>query len=210
MADRGRPRAFDRDVALRRAMEVFWEHGYEGTSMTDLTSAMGINSPSLYAAFGGKEALFRETIELYCRCEGGATERALREEPTARAAIEAMLRDNAATYTASDKPHGCMVVLAGSTYTTRTESIREFLVDKRKETSTDIRRRLDRGIADGDLPAGTDTEALATFYTTVLYGLSIQARDGMSPAELTRSIDCAMAAWPSSPREEHSGTPIMG
>ncbi|MBF6482277.1 TetR/AcrR family transcriptional regulator, partial [Nocardia cyriacigeorgica] len=138
MAERGRPRAFDRDVALRRAMEVFWEHGYEGASMTDLTSAMGINSPSLYAAFGGKEALFREAIELYGRTEGGLTARALREEPTARAAIEAMLRDNAVAYTAPDKPHGCMVVLAGSTYTTRTESVREFLIDMRKQTSADI------------------------------------------------------------------------
>ncbi|BDU07504.1 TetR/AcrR family transcriptional regulator [Nocardia cyriacigeorgica] len=196
MAERGRPRAFDRDVALRRAMEVFWEHGYEGASMTDLTSAMGINSPSLYAAFGGKEALFREAIELYGRSEGGLTARALREEPTARAAIEAMLRDNAAAYTAPDKPHGCMVVLAGSTYTTRTESIREFLVGKRQQTSADIRARLDRGVREGDLPAGTDTAELAGFYTTVLYGLSIQARDGAGPDDLMRAIDRAMAAWP--------------
>ncbi|WP_280231449.1 TetR/AcrR family transcriptional regulator [Nocardia cyriacigeorgica] len=196
MAERGRPRAFDRDVALRRAMEVFWEHGYEGASMTDLTSAMGINSPSLYAAFGGKEALFREAIELYGRTEGGLTARALREEPTARAAIEAMLRDNAVAYTAPDKPHGCMVVLAGSTYTTRTESVREFLVDKRTQTSADIQARLDRGVAEGDLPPGTDTAELAAFYTTVLYGLSIQARDGVGHDELMRSIDRAMAAWP--------------
>ncbi|WP_280233086.1 TetR/AcrR family transcriptional regulator [Nocardia cyriacigeorgica] len=196
MAERGRPRAFDRDVALRRAMEVFWEHGYEGSSMTDLTRAMGINSPSLYAAFGSKEDLFRAAIELYGRTEGALTARALREEPTARAAIEAMLCDNAAAYTAPDTPHGCMVVLAGSTYTTRTESIREFLVDKRTETSADLRARLDRGVADGDLPADTDTAELAAFYTTVLYGLSIQARDGASHEELMRSIHRAMAAWP--------------
>ncbi|NEW39423.1 TetR/AcrR family transcriptional regulator [Nocardia cyriacigeorgica] len=196
MAGRGRPRAFDRDVALHRAMEVFWEHGYEGSSMTDLTAAMGINSPSLYAAFGDKETLFREAIELYGRTEGGLTARALREEPTARAAIEAMLRDNAASYTAPDKPHGCMVVLAGSTYTTRTESIRAFLVDKRKETNADLCARLDRGVTDGDLPLGTDTSELAAFYTTVLYGLSIQARDGADHDELMRSIDRAMAAWP--------------
>ncbi|GAA5107083.1 TetR/AcrR family transcriptional regulator [Nocardia iowensis] len=198
MAERGRPRAFDRTDALRRAMEVFWEHGYEGSSMSDLTSAMGINSPSLYAAFGGKEALFRAAVELYGQTDGGYTERALREEPTARAAIEAMLRDNAIAYTVEDKPHGCMVVLAGSTYTTRSESIRDFLVEKRLETTEDIRRRLDRGVAEGDLTAEADTAALARFYTTVLYGLSIQARDGASLAELTQSIDCAMAAWPTS------------
>ncbi|BDT90138.1 MULTISPECIES: TetR/AcrR family transcriptional regulator [Nocardia] len=196
MAERGRPRAFDRAEALHRAMEVFWEHGYEGASMSDLTAAMGINSPSLYAAFGGKEALFRAAVELYGHTDGGYTARALREEPTARAAVEAMLRDNAKAYTEEDKPHGCMVVLAGSTYTTRNTSIRDFLVDKRRETTEDIRRRLERGVAEGDLPEGTDSAALAGFYTTVLYGLSIQARDGASLAELTASIDCAMAAWP--------------
>ncbi|QBS40147.1 TetR/AcrR family transcriptional regulator [Nocardia sp. CS682] len=196
MADRGRPRAFDRTEVLRRAMEVFWEHGYEGSSMSDLTSAMGINSPSLYAAFGGKEALFREAVGLYGQTDGGYTDRALREEPTARAAIDAMLRDNAIAYTVEDKPHGCMVVLAGSTYTTRSESIRDFLIEKRRETTEEIRRRMDHGVAEGDLPADTNTPALAHFYATVLYGLSIQARDGASLAELTQSIDVAMAAWP--------------
>ncbi|UGT66453.1 TetR/AcrR family transcriptional regulator [Nocardia gipuzkoensis] len=196
MAGRGRPRAFDRTEALQRAMEVFWEHGYEGASMSDLTTAMGINSPSLYAAFGGKEELFRAAVELYGRTDGGYTDRALREEPTARAGIEAMLRDNAVAYTEENKPHGCMVVLAGSTYTTRNTSVRDFLIEKRRETTEDIRRRLDRGVAEGDLPEGTDTAALAAFYTTVLYGLSIQARDGASLPELTASIDCAMAAWP--------------
>ncbi|MCP9624306.1 TetR/AcrR family transcriptional regulator [Nocardia otitidiscaviarum] len=196
MAERGRPRAFDRDIALRRAMEVFWEHGYEGASMTDLTTAMGINSPSLYAAFGGKEALFREAVALYGRTEGGLTERALREEPTARAAIEAMLRDNARSYTTPGSPRGCMVVLAGSTYTTRNTAVRDFLIDMRRCTTEDIRRRLERGVADGDLPPDTDIDALAAFYATVLYGLSIQARDGVDDRELQRSIDTAMAAWP--------------
>ncbi|WP_406279819.1 TetR/AcrR family transcriptional regulator [Nocardia sp. NBC_00881] len=196
MADRGRPRAFDRADALRRAMEVFWEHGYEGSSMSDLTAAMGINSPSLYAAFGGKEALFREAVGLYGRTDGGYTDRALRDEPTARAGIEAMLRDNAAAYTEENKPHGCMVVLAGSTYTTRSASVRDFLIEKRRETTEHIHKRLDRGVIEGDLPAGTNTAALASFYATVLYGLSIQARDGVSLADLTASIDCAMAAWP--------------
>ncbi|MEV6253031.1 TetR/AcrR family transcriptional regulator [Nocardia sp. NPDC051929] len=196
MAERGRPRAFDRAEALRRAMEVFWEHGYEGASMNDLTAAMGINSPSLYAAFGGKEALFRAAVDLYGHTDGGYTARALREEPTARAAIEAMLRDNAVAYTEENKPHGCMVVLAGSTYTTRNTGIRDFLIDKRRATTEDIRRRLERGVTEGDLPPGTDSAALAAFYTTVLYGLSIHARDGAALPELTASIDCAMAAWP--------------
>jgi AcrR family transcriptional regulator len=177
-------------------MEVFWEHGYEGTSMTDLTGAMGINSPSLYAAFGGKEQLFRAAVGLYGETEGGLTDRALREEPTACAAIEAMLRDNAVAYSRGEGPRGCMIVLAGSTYTTRSESVRDFLVECRAETVGQVRARLDRGIADGDLPATIDTAMIADFYTTVLYGLSIQARDGFGTAELNKIIDGAMAAWP--------------
>lgn len=196
MAERGRPRAFDRDIALRRAMEVFWEQGYEGTSMTDLTAAMGINSPSLYAAFGSKEALFREAIELYGRSEGSCTTRALREEPTARAAVEAMLRDNARVYTAENRPHGCMVVQAGPIGTTRTTDIATFLTGKRCETGTMVRARLDRGVSDAELPADTDTAELAEFYTTVLYGLSIRARDGAGYDTLTRAVDRAMTAWP--------------
>lgn len=204
MAERGRPRGFDRDVALRRAMEVFWEHGYDGASMTDLTAAMGINSPSLYAAFGDKEALFRAAVDLYGRTDGSRTARALREQPTAYAAIEAMLRDNIATYTDPGLPRGCMVVLAGATYTTRTASIREFLVEARRATEADIRARLERGVAEGDLAPGTDTAALATFYSTVLYGLSIQARDGVEHTDLSAAVDSALrvlaATTPQDPR----------
>ncbi|MDO3649012.1 TetR/AcrR family transcriptional regulator [Nocardia mangyaensis] len=192
MADRGRPRGFDRELALRRAMEVFWERGYDSASMTDLTTAMGINSPSLYAAFGDKEALFRAAVDLYCRTDGGHTARALREESTAYAAIEAMLRDNVTAYTDPGLPSGCMVVLAGATYATRTAPIREFLVEARRETGEDIRARLERGVTEGDLAPDTDTAALAAFYSTVLYGLSIQARDGVGHAELSAAVDSAL------------------
>ncbi|WP_020668359.1 TetR/AcrR family transcriptional regulator [Amycolatopsis nigrescens] len=195
MSPRGRPRGFDRDEALREAMYVFWERGYEGTSLSDLTAAMGINSPSLYAAFGGKEALFRETVELYGTTTGGLTARALRDQPTARAAVEAMLRDNAATYTSSEHPTGCMVVLAGTNLAPANRGVCEYLVELRRENQEALRQRLHRGVTEGELPGSTDTAGLAAYYVTVLHGLSIQARDGADRSVLSAVIDNAMASW---------------
>lgn len=195
MAERGRPRSFDRAAALRRAMEVFWRRGYEGTSLGDLTEAMGINKPSLYAAFGCKEALFREAVELYDAVEGTATEQALREAPTAREAVETMLRKNAEAYTSPEKPSGCMIVLAAMIGTPESQGVRDYLSGLRRAGIVAVRRRLERGVAEGELPAGTDTGALAAFYSTVLQGLSIQARDGASRQTLGAIIDSAMATW---------------
>jgi len=195
MTKRGRPREFDRAVALRRAMEVFWERGYEGTSVGDLTAAMGINRPSLYAAFGSKEALFREAVELYNRLEGEAVERALHEAPTAREAVEGMLRVNADAYVEPTTPRGCMIVLSATVGTPEAQAVRDFLAAHRQSSHEALRNRLERGVAEGDVPAGTDTEGLATFYTTILQGLSIQARDGASRETLHGIVDRAMAAW---------------
>lgn len=195
MAVRGRPRGFDRTEALRRAMQVFWERGYEGASLSDLTAAMGINSPSLYATFGSKAALFREAVALYDATEGAVTERALRDGATARASVEAMLRANAAAYCDPDKPSGCMIVLAATNCTVENDAIRAFLAGSRRDTQAQLRRRLERGVAEGDLPAGADTASLAAFYAAVLWGLSIEARDGASRAQLTAIVDQAMAGW---------------
>jgi AcrR family transcriptional regulator len=192
---RGRPRKFDRTAALRRAMEVFWRHGYEGTSLSDLTAAMGINAPSLYAAFGCKEALFREAVALFAALEGEAANRALQVERTARGAVEAMLRHNADAYTNPDTPSGCMIVLSAVTCTPENERVRDYCAECRLRAQDALHGRLERAVAEGDLPAGTDTAALAAFYTTLLHGLSIQARDGASRARLHAIVDCAMAAW---------------
>lgn len=195
MATRGRPRTFDREDALRRAMGVFWERGYEGASIGDLTQALGINKPSLYAAFGNKEALFREAVALYERSEGAAIQRALDREPTARAAVEAMLRENAAAYCDRRKPRGCMIVLASLIGATENATVRDFLARTRAQGEAALRERIERGIRDGDVPPGADASAMAAFFTTVQQGLSVQARDGAPAEKLDGVVDSALAAW---------------
>jgi AcrR family transcriptional regulator len=196
MGARGRPRTFDPDAALRTALDLFWERGYEGTSINDLAQAMGIASASIYACFGSKEDLFRKVMALYGATSGEPPRRALREEPTARAAIHAMLHATAAQITGPDTPHYCMLILAAPTGAVENHAVREFLADRRRGMLGTIRDRLARGVADGDItasPAGLDM--IARYYTTVVQGLSIQARDGAGRAELDAVITCAMAAW---------------
>lgn len=175
-------------------MEAFWRYGYEGTSLSELTAAMGINAPSLYAAFGSKEALFREAVELYEATEGNVARDAL-DAPTAREAVERMLRGNVADYTDPTKPPGCMIVLAATTGTVGNEGVRDFLADQRRSGEEALRRRLRQGVEDGDLPPETDVHALAAFVTTVQQGLSIQARDGAPRATLDAVVDQGLAVW---------------
>lgn len=191
--ERGRPRKFDRDKVLRQAMEVFLDRGYDGASIGDLTAAMGINAPSLYAAFGCKEALFREALELYVGSLGPRTRDELgKPDVSARGAVEAMLREAARRF---GNGRGCLVVLGATHRTSDNESVFHDLVERRNETQTLIRRRLKQGIADGDVPAATDVGTVAAFYATVLNGLSLQARDGASRKQLMGVVDCAMKAW---------------
>jgi AcrR family transcriptional regulator len=196
VATRGRPRTFDPDTALRQALDLFWERGYEGTSLNDLAQAMGIASASIYACFGSKENLFRKVMALYGATAGEPPRRALREQPTARTAIHEMLRATADQVTGTDTPHHCMLILAAPTGAVENHAVREFLAERRRGQLSTIKDRLGRGVTDGDLtapPAGLD--AIARYYTTVVQGLSVQARDGATRAELETVITCAMAAW---------------
>ena len=196
MATRGRPRTFDPDTALRQALDLFWERGYEGTSLNDLAEAMGIASASIYACFGSKEDLFRKVMALYGTTSGEPPRRALREQPTARAAIHAMLRATADEITRPDTPHYCMLILAAPTGAVENHAVRVFLADLRRGQYAAIHDRLARGVLEGDVTvedAGLD--GVARYYTTVVQGLSVQARDGATRAELEAVITSAMAAW---------------
>lgn len=195
MAERGRPRAFDRDLALRRAMEVFWSKGYDNTSMTDLTSVMGINSPSLYAAFGSKEALFREAVQLYGKAESPEIWQAISEAPTAREAVAGFLHTTAEAFTQPGKPAGCLIVLGALHASGSNEDVCRTLRELRSENAAELRARFDGDIAAGKLPPGFDSARAAAFYITVQQGMSIQARDGASREMLHAIADGALAAW---------------
>jgi len=196
MAERGRPRGFDRAEALKRAMHVFWSQGYEGATLAELKAAMGgITAPSLYAAFRSKEELFLEAVDLYRRTDGTTTARALTEQPTARGAVETMLRDAVVAFTTPGMPRGCLIVLGAMNSAADSKNVQQHLTAFRRQTPELVRRRLERGVTEGDVPPGRDLAALASFYATVLHGLSIQARDGASRKAMMAAIDCAMAAW---------------
>jgi AcrR family transcriptional regulator len=193
---RGRPRGFDRDAALDAALIEFWRHGYEGTSVAVLTKAMGVNPPSLYAAFGDKRKLFTEAVQRYAETHGSYGAQAL-AQPTAREAVETLLRLAAAEYTAvDDHPPGCLVIDGATNTTDASRDVAEELRGYREGTKKAFAEKIAADVEAGLLPADTDAVALATFYAAVVQGMSTQARDGASEAELQRLADVALTAWP--------------
>ncbi|APS17907.1 TetR/AcrR family transcriptional regulator [Streptomyces parvus] len=191
---RGRPRSFDREAALRKATLTFWEQGYEATSIADLTRVMGIAAPSLYAAFGDKRTLFGEVVEVYATLFGGFGDRALTEEPTARRGFARMLREAAAEYTEAGRPHGCMVLSAAENCSSA--EVVAVLRGQRLRNVVAFQQRIQRDVDAGVLPADTDAAALARCTAAVIQGMSQQARDGASRAELEALAEVAVRAWP--------------
>ncbi|MFD1295977.1 TetR/AcrR family transcriptional regulator [Lysobacter gummosus] len=194
---RGRPRAFDREQALETAMQLFWRQGFEATSLNDLTTAMGIAPPSLYAAFGSKEQLFREAIGRYLqqfRCNHAATLQA--PEVTAREAFGRLFAAIANGFSGCGHPSGCMLIAADVGGGSAAAHLREELSAHRLSIEAGFRARIERGQREGDVDAGTDAAALAKFLATVVQGLSIQARDGASAAQLHEVLRTALRVWP--------------
>lgn len=191
----GRPRGFDTDAALDRAMEVFWRKGYEGASLADLTGAMGINPPSLYAAFGNKEGLFRKALDRYL--EGpSAYQRAALEAPTARAAVEALFEGACAMAACPDQPGGCLVVQAALACSDAASAVRQDLIARRAAGEAAIRERLLRARDEGDLPPDADPATLARFVVAVIYGMSVLAAGGAGQDELRGVAAAALRGWP--------------
>ena len=196
---RGRPRSFDRGAALEAAMDVFWRKGFEATSISDLTEAMGINPPSLYSAFGDKEKLFLEAIESYAQRRGDSCP--YEEEATARGAIQRLLEYMANDLSeSSSHPRGCLMMMAAATSANASASLQKILTQKRLAARDHLRLRIKRGIEEGDVPPGTDATALADFYSTVMTGMAMQAKDGVSRKSLLATVEQAMQIFPAVPK----------
>jgi AcrR family transcriptional regulator len=192
----GRPRSFDADEALERALEVFRQKGYEGASLTDLTEAMGINRPSLYAAFGNKEALFRKALDRYSSGPASYIQAAL-AAPTAREMAEKLIHGAVCVQTTPGQAAGCLSVTGALACSDEAQKVRAELVARRAAKLSDIRERLERARTEGDLPPDADPATLARYIATVTEGMAVQAASGATREELLQVAEMVLAGWPS-------------
>jgi len=191
----GRPRTFDTEEALEVAMQLFWRKGYEGTSLAELTAAMGINAPSLYAAFGSKEALFRKAMDRYEQGPGGYTPKALRAK-TAREVAEQLLAGAVALHGTSANPKGCLGVQGALACGDGATALQDDQSRRRIFAETLVRERLQRAQAEGDLPKHASPADLARYLRAVICGMAVQSADGATRKELKKTAEMAMRAWP--------------
>jgi AcrR family transcriptional regulator len=195
---RGRPKSFDRTVAIQQAMELFWDRGYEGTTFDDLIGVMKLSPSSFYHEFGSKERLYREAADYYLQMSttylrGFSTHR------ETRTAFEALIKEAAAFFTNDAFPAGCMLSLAGTQLPPNLRSVAEYTKSLRKFFEQALAKRLRKGVSDGDLPPGTNVKELAAYFGTIFRGMAVQARDGASRKQLLATCRLAMRAWPSTP-----------
>ncbi|GII27668.1 TetR family transcriptional regulator [Planotetraspora mira] len=191
----GRPRGFDADAALDRALEVFWRQGYEGASLSDLTEAMGINKTSMYAAFGNKRELFGKALVRYAEVDMAYARDAL-AAPTARGVAETFLRENAKAVTTPDRPPGCFSIQGGLSCGPDNAEVTATLALARKGGELAMRDRFRRAIEDSDLGPENDPDDLARYIMTVSEGLAVHASAGATREELTRTVEIALRAFP--------------
>ena len=192
---KGRPLSFDRDIALNKAMILFWEHGYEATSLNDLTSALGVKPSSIYSAFGDKKSLFFEAVDLYLGGDA-ALQTMLNQAPTARAAVKNMLDGAVTAFTADDRPKGCLLASAALSCSDAALDVRQSLGAIRRGMEAQVHNRIAVGIAQQELSADSDAEALAGMAIALVQGLSTLARDGASREKLARIVATAFQGWP--------------
>jgi AcrR family transcriptional regulator len=193
---RGRPPSFDRDVALRQAMRLFWDRGYESTTFDSLLDAMGISASSFQNSFGSKQALYAEATSFYLKEKADWFGRILASSVTTREAFEMLIEASANAFTNCNEPAGCMISLAGLHGAPAQDPIRDMMTDQRALAERVMSERLQLGIERGELPADTDAGALAAFFNTVLRGMAVQARDGASRDRLLQIGHLAMRSWP--------------
>ncbi|WP_404373907.1 TetR/AcrR family transcriptional regulator [Sphingomonas sp. MMS24-J45] len=191
----GRPRSFDRDAALEQAMFAFWRHGYETTSIADLTAAMGVTAPSLYTAFGDKQRLFLEAVRRYAGDPQAMADR-IAGAPTAYDAARDLLTGAAIAYTGDTTPKGCLLASATASGSPDSAAVQRAVADIRTTIARHLADRIDRDIARGTLPQGTDSTALAGLVMAVIQGMSVLARDGATRDALLSITSATLAAWP--------------
>ena len=193
----GRPLSFDRDKALHAATLQFWRTGYETTSVSDLTHAMGITAPSLYTAFGDKESLFLECAAKYANPGPKSTPQLIADAPSARHAAQQLLEVSARWFTQQHAPAGCLVASAASSGSDQSQRVRAALKNIRQANQKALRKRAERDIREGRLPKTADAQALASMTMALIQGMSTLARDGAGQKALLDLARSAMDAWPS-------------
>ncbi|MEV6874508.1 TetR/AcrR family transcriptional regulator [Amycolatopsis sp. NPDC051128] len=191
----GRPRGFDAEQALRRALMVFWEKGYDGASLADLTGAMGITKTSMYAAFGNKEQLFRKALELYTEGPASYGMQAL-QEPTAQAVATAFLNGTVQATTRPECPAGCLGVQGSLATGDLGRPARDALIEWRNNARLRLEERFQQAVDEGDLPRDTNTGRLARYIMTVSFGIAVQAASGITRGDLQEVADTALRSWP--------------